>query len=141
MSNECWIVPGDWVIRSTPEKPKYEDSYSFLSGPPTRKQREEEEKADAFTDHAVFVMGITKSHMTVFEPLAGRPMILQLHEFDGTWHYATQDQVEITWELAQAIRERAAAHSIPMEKERFKYRRRGEPGRAANFRILGESDR
>lgn len=139
---ENWIIPGDWVIRSTPPTEKYEDSYSFLA-PPSRRQREEEEKADAFTDHAVFVMGITKSHMTLFEPLIGRPVIVQLHEFDGTWHYATEDQVEVTWEVAMSIRDRAqAAHAIPMEKAKYKYRRRGAPGREINapFRILGEGE-
>lgn len=87
-------------------------------------------------------MGITKSHMTVFEPLVGRPIILQLHEFDGTWHYATEDQVEVTWELATSIRDRTAAHAIPMEKDRFKYRRRGASGRKLDsYRIFGEGER
>ena len=132
---ENWIIPGDWIIRSVPTEEKYEDGYP-MPGP-----RHHACEDHLFTDHAVFVLDITKSHMTIFEPLAGRPVILQLDRFEGAWHYATQRQVEVTWDIAAGTRERNQAFTLGDEKTRYPYRIRGAAGREMNYRILGEDKR
>lgn len=117
------IVPGDWVIRARPDKGGFQDSVGFdmgmfRMGPPSPNDD------PSFTDHAVFVMDATRTHLTIFEPLMGRPVIIEIDKLPGTWYYATQGQVEVTWILASMTRSRESAMSIQTEKEKFKYRRR-----------------
>lgn len=114
------VVPGDWVIRCAPEKTEWsEPQYEFLSpSQPPKKQTDNH----SFTDHAIYVIDVTKTHMTVHEPLFGRPVIFQIHEYPGTWHLASMRQVEMTWILAGNVRERGQSMQLQVEKQNMPYR-------------------
>lgn len=115
-----WILPGDWIIRSAEEDAGYTP---FLETPPFI-VAEKHAMNKAFTDHAVYVIDITKTHLTVYDPLAGQPAIVELDRLAGTWHHATSKQVEITWGLARIHRDKNAMFSIEAEMERYPYRLR-----------------
>lgn len=105
-----WIIPGDWVIREAPD-PACDDEYEFIRNP----------TGYALSDRAVFVKDVTKSHITVFDPVAGKTSILQLSAFPGNWKRATKNQVDATWERAGEAR-KDDMRVIEMEKGHFKYR-------------------
>lgn len=113
---EDWIVPGDWIIRNAPpEMPVAAggDMPSFGKGVDY-----------SFTDHATFVLDVTKTHLTLFDPWVAKPVIFQRSRLEGDWHWATEGQVAITWEMAKMVRSREAMYSIGAEKERYPFRRR-----------------
>lgn len=122
MAKGTWMISGDWVIRESAE-----ESFSDVLGA-SRQSWLGHNDYDSFTDHAVYVLGAEagKPHVTIFDPLFGRPMILQLSKFPGRWIYASPEEVEATWKLAMLKRSAdGSLVNIPEEKKRMKYRPKG----------------
>jgi len=124
-SNEDYMraIPGDWVIRCAPEKTEWsEPQYEFIQTRAPNLQKPID--YTSFTDHAIYVIDVTRTHMTVHDPLFGRPVIFQIHEMPGSWHLATMRQVEMTWILAGNVRERGQSMQLQIEKQNMPYRMR-----------------
>lgn len=112
------IVPGDWIIRNGP---KEEPMAAFEGMNPYQVHRAEVDTA--FTDHAVFALDITPTHLTIYDPYPGRPHIIQKSLLEGEWHLATEAQVAITWAMTVIIRPKEALYSIQAEKEKYPFHR------------------
>lgn len=103
-----WIIPGDWVIREAPDAIANDDYEEFRN--PT---------GYALADRAVHVLDVTKSHITIFDPIVGRKEILQLSAFPGTWRRATRAQIDATWEMAYIRRPKESLGSLDIEKKTY----------------------
>lgn len=98
---------GDWIIREGPEIRVADfGAYSgeIMPNPLMIEVGARElQMAMAFTGHSVFVLDVTDTHLTVFDPFQGQPTILQLSYFTGSWLLASRAQVEVTWTLAKKV--------------------------------------
>ena len=108
-----WIVPGDWIIRSV-----LEPDEGSADGEQLMLRQTVGENRLGFGDHAIFVLDATKTHLTVHDPINGLPRILSLALYPGEWLLATKDQVDVTWVLAEHLREKESM-MIRMERERL----------------------
>lgn len=106
-----WIVPGDWVIREAPD-PQPESEFSEFVNP----------TGFALATHAIHVLGVTKSHMTIYDPVVARKSIIQFSYFPGSWRKATKIEVDATWDMAVVHRDRHALGTIDAEKNQYKFR-------------------
>lgn len=114
------ILKGDWIIREPAEAPSYFSEDQAKAALISKFIGFEAPDHDSFSDHAIYVLDATQSHLTVFDPMLGRILILLYDRFPGTWHYATEQQVATTWDLAVAARP-SAGMQINMEKDKFKW--------------------
>lgn len=106
-----WIVPGDWIIREAPD-PQPESEYSEFHNP----------TGFALSNQAIHVLDVTRTHLTIYDPIAARKAIIQMSLFPGNWKRATKMQVDATWEIAYVSRPRNAVGTIDAEKNQYKYR-------------------
>lgn len=96
MTNEPHkIRRGDWVIfeANAPGLDIAADPIRMMHAAKTLERSEEA------ACYALHVLDATKTHLTVFDPVAGTPEIIQLSFLDGTWHPATAEQVIATWTI------------------------------------------
>ena len=125
-----WVLPGDWVIRAGEEENPFD---SGLEGLPFF-MRPKAKSNTAFSDHAIYVLDVSAEHFAIFDPWTGHPVIIQPDLLGGEWYLATENQVKVTWKLAQLVRDRNSSFAIESEMQKFPYRRRiikrkDKPGR------------
>lgn len=112
------IKAGDWIIRD-PADPAPTDPFEGISM--TGRSHADLSDYILFTGHAIFVIEPTETHLTIFDPCMGRPAIIVFTRYPGAWCYATENQVAVTWTLAQLTR-RDSAMQIDLERKNFPYK-------------------
>lgn len=115
------ITKGDWIIRAPDSPPNYSTEEQAKATFISKMIGFELPDFTSFSEYAVHVLDATQSHLTVFDPMAGRVHILVYDRFPGVWHYATEQQVSATWSLAANARH-GAGMQIDLEKKNFLWR-------------------
>lgn len=115
------MLPGDWIIREAGDPLEAfgdaDAQLRFLIGMITSKEPEE------YADHAVFVTGRTRSHLTIVDPFDGwKPSIIQLSGYSGHWHHATEDQYKVTIALSKERCHREMLHMFDTHIDKFKFK-------------------
>lgn len=114
------ILKGDWIIRAPDPPPSYATEEQAKAAFITKLIGFEVADHDSFSEYAIYVLDATQTHLTIYDPMAGRIQILLYDRFPGTWHYATEQQVATTWDLALSLRS-GASMQIKMEQEKFRW--------------------
>lgn len=109
------IRKGDWIIRNPEPPPRHYSQESAAAAHIEKLIGLNVLDYNSYSEYAVYVLDSTQHHLVIFDPLIGRRIILVYDRLPGTWHYATQVQVETSWDHAETVR---TSHKMQIEQEK-----------------------